>query len=61
MEGRFNCRFGDLYAPVKFIQNGVFKCNAPPHLPGFVKIALMFDFEVISDRSTAPVDDFLYK
>ena len=40
---KFECSFGDNVVPIRFIQPGVFKCNAPPHDPGFVSLNLLYD------------------
>ncbi len=31
IESQLELSFGDVFVPIKFIQPGVFKCNAPPH------------------------------
>ena len=37
--------------PLKFIQAGVIRCNAPPsHEPGFVPLNILYQGEPISDQ-----------
>lgn len=48
MEQNFELSFGDVLVPIKFIQPGVFKCNAPPHEAGFVSLNLMFEGKILT-------------
>lgn len=34
------CMFGDIEVPVEIIQEGVLRCQAPPHLPGKVSLCI---------------------
>ncbi|KAI4382534.1 hypothetical protein MLD38_008487 [Melastoma candidum] len=36
----WRCMFGDIEVPVDIIQEGVIRCNAPPHLPGKVTLCI---------------------
>ncbi|CAH9080322.1 unnamed protein product [Cuscuta europaea] len=51
------CMFGNTEVPVQIIQDGVFCCLAPPHLPGKVAICI-----TMGDReSHSEVKDFEYR
>lgn len=39
-ESRWNCMFGDVEVPAQIIQEGVLRCEAPPHLPGKVTLCI---------------------
>ena len=52
VESRFELSFGEMIVPIKFIQPGVFKCNAPPHEPGFVHLNLLFEGNVITVKQS---------
>ena len=52
-EALYEASFGDIVVPVRFIQAGVLKCNAPPHpSPGFVPLSLLRSGESISTAQT---------
>ena len=53
LEKQFWCSFGDSIVPVRFVQAGVIKCNAPPHLAaGFVPLTLMRNGDSIAGGPT---------
>lgn len=39
-ESEWVCMFGDVEVPVQIIQEGVIRCQAPPHLPGKVNLCI---------------------
>ncbi|KAL5552631.1 hypothetical protein UlMin_040032 [Ulmus minor] len=39
-ESAWHCMFGDVEVPVEIIQEGVIRCEAPPHLPGKVTLCI---------------------
>lgn len=39
-ESAWTCMFGDVEVPAEIIQEGVIRCEAPPHLPGKVTICI---------------------
>lgn len=39
-EREWMCMFGDVEVPVQIIQEGVIRCQAPPHLPGKVNLCI---------------------
>ena len=57
IEQKLECGFDDILVPVKFIQPGVFKCNAPPHEPGFVKLSLLCEGKVLNIRQNQSQDN----
>ncbi|KAJ4835921.1 hypothetical protein Tsubulata_026522 [Turnera subulata] len=40
LESAWTCMFGDIEVPLQIIQNGVIRCEAPPHLPGKVTLCI---------------------
>ena len=54
------CAFGDAVVPVRFVQDGVFKCNAPPSdEPGFVRLTILRNGESITlDSDVNVVNEF---
>ena len=54
LEQQFECAFGETVVPVRFVQAGVIKCNAPPNdSPGFVTLNILRNSESITvDSST---------
>lgn len=39
-ESRWNCMFGDVEVPAQIIQEGVIRCEAPPHPPGKMTLCI---------------------
>lgn len=39
-ESAWACMFGDIEVPLQIIQDGVVRCEAPPHLPGKVTVCI---------------------
>ncbi|PON54974.1 Serine/threonine protein kinase [Trema orientale] len=39
-ESAWTCMFGDVEVPVQIIQEGVLRCEAPPHIPGKVTLCI---------------------
>ncbi|GMH15113.1 hypothetical protein Nepgr_016954 [Nepenthes gracilis] len=39
-DSTWTCMFGDMEVPVQIIQDGVLRCQAPPHLPGKVILCI---------------------
>ena len=50
IESKLELGFGDILVPIKFIQPGVFKCNAPPHETGFVNLNLLYEGVIVTVR-----------
>ena len=51
LESKFQCSFGDSIVPVKFVQPGVLRCNAPPNPePGFVPINLLYEEKSVNNE-----------
>ncbi|VFQ60942.1 unnamed protein product [Cuscuta campestris] len=51
------CMFGDVEVPIQIIQDGVFCCYAPPHLPGKVTLCITMG----DQESCSEVRDFEYR
>ncbi|VFQ65034.1 unnamed protein product [Cuscuta campestris] len=51
------CMFGDVEVPIQIIQDGVFCCDAPPHLPGKVTLCITMG----DQESCSEVRDFEYR
>lgn len=61
IESRFALRFGETEVPIKFIQNGVFKCHAPPNPTGYVELDLLYDGESILQKTKENSHLFQYR
>ncbi|XP_030459800.1 calmodulin-binding transcription activator 4 isoform X1 [Syzygium oleosum] len=56
-ESGWSCMFGDIEVPVKIIQQGVIRCEAPPHLPGKVTLCIISS----NRQSCSEVREFEYR
>eukprot|EP00347_Sterkiella_histriomuscorum_P020850 403336227 len=63
IEKNLELSFGDVLVPIKFLQPGVFKCNAPPHEAGFVNLHLMYEGKIltVSQNENQSSNSFEYK
>jgi len=61
VEEKLECSFGETLVPVKFIQPGVFKCNAPPHPVGFVQLNLLYEGTIITRQRSSQSCLFEYR
>lgn len=53
----WSCMFGDIEVPVEIIQQGVIRCEAPPHLPGKVMLCITSS----NRQSCSEVREFEYR
>ncbi|KAM2334226.1 hypothetical protein ACFXTH_011800 [Malus domestica] len=56
-ESAWTCMFGDVEVPAQIIQEGVIRCEAPPHLPGKVTVCVTAGNRV----SCSEVREFEYR
>lgn len=56
-ESAWNCMFGDVEVPVQIIQEGVLRCEAPPHPPGKVTLCITAG----NRESSSEVREFEYR
>ncbi|KAB2599111.1 calmodulin-binding transcription activator 4-like [Pyrus ussuriensis x Pyrus communis] len=56
-ESAWTCMFGDIEVPAQIIQEGVIRCEAPPHLPGKVTVCITAGNRV----SCSEVREFEYR